>query len=62
MRGLTSEGIDNLGKLSEIIDFLSVNEVVLKEAANLWAEARIQGIPTADDKRAKPLAISYKLN
>lgn len=50
MRGLTSEGIDNLNKLSEIIDFLAVNNTVLKEAASLWAEARIQGIPTADDK------------
>jgi hypothetical protein len=50
MRGLTSEGIDNLNKLAEFIDFLPVNNTVLKEAASLWAEARIQGIPTADDK------------
>jgi hypothetical protein len=50
MKGLTSEGIDNLNKLAEFIDFLPVNNTVLKEAASLWAEARIQGIPTADDK------------
>lgn len=50
MRGLSSEGISNLDKLSEFIDFLPVNNTVLQEAANLWAEARIQGVPTADDK------------
>ncbi len=50
MRGVSSEGIENLGKLSEIIDFLPVNQAVFQEAANLWAEARIQRIPTADDK------------
>lgn len=50
MRGLSSEGINNLNKLSEFIDFLPINEDVFKEAAKLWAEARIQGTPTADDK------------
>ncbi len=50
LRGFSSEGIENLNKLSEFVDFLPVNKAVLKEAANLWAEARIQGIPTADDK------------
>ena len=50
LRGFSSEGIDNLNKLSEFIDLLPVNNSVLHEAANLWAEARIQGIPTADNK------------
>lgn len=50
LRGLSSEGIDNLNQLSEFIDFLSVSNSVLKEAASLWAEARLQGLPTADDK------------
>lgn len=50
LRGFSSEGIDNLNKLSEFIDFLPVNNTVLLKASKLWAEARIQGIPTADDK------------
>ena len=50
LRGFSSEAIDNLNKLSEFVDFLPVNNSVLQEAASLWAEARIQGIPTADDK------------
>ncbi|NJL52013.1 MAG: type II toxin-antitoxin system VapC family toxin [Hydrococcus sp. SU_1_0] len=50
LRGLSSEGINNLNKLAEFIDFLPISEKVLKEAANLWAEARIKGIPTADNK------------
>lgn len=50
LRGFSSEGIDNLNKLSEFIDFLPLNNTVLLKASKLWAEARIQGIPTADDK------------
>ncbi|HEY9769961.1 MAG TPA: type II toxin-antitoxin system VapC family toxin [Coleofasciculaceae cyanobacterium] len=50
MRGLSSEGINNLNKLAEFIDFLPVSNTVLNEAASLWAEARIQGVPTADNK------------
>ena len=50
MRGLSSEGINNLNKLAEFIDFLPISNTVFKEAASLWAEARVQGIPTADDK------------
>lgn len=50
LRGLSSEGIDNLNQLSEFIDFLPVNNLVLQKSAGLWAEARIQGVPTADDK------------
>lgn len=50
LRGLSSEGINNLDKLAEFIDFLPVSNAVLQEAAKLWAEARIQGVPTADEK------------
>ena len=50
LKGLSSEGIDNLNKLAEFIEFLPVSNAVLQEAASLWAEARIQGVPTADDK------------
>ncbi len=50
MKGASSQGIDNLDELSEIIDFLPVSEIVLKTAAKIWAEARNKGIPTADEK------------
>jgi hypothetical protein len=41
LRGLSSEGISNLNKLAEFIDFLPVSNPVLQKAASLWAEARI---------------------
>jgi predicted nucleic acid-binding protein len=50
MRGLSSEGINNLDRLSKIIDFLPVSQTILKTASQIWAEARNQGIPTADEK------------
>ncbi len=40
--------IQNLDQLQEIISFLPVTSELLKEASNLWAYAREQGIPTAD--------------
>ena len=50
LKGFSSEGIDNLNLLAEIIDFLPVTEAVLKQAAQIWAEARNKDIPTADEK------------
>lgn len=42
--------IDSLDELKNLIAFLPISNEVMMKAANLWAEARIQGIPTADDK------------
>jgi hypothetical protein len=42
--------IQNLDKLQEIISFLPIDWELLKEASTLWASARSQGIPTADNK------------
>lgn len=42
--------IQDLNDLQDLITFLPLTNQVIKEAANLWAEARIQGIPTADEK------------
>ncbi len=39
-----------MDRLSKIIDFLPVSQIVLKTASQIWAEARNQGIPTADEK------------
>ena len=42
--------IKNLDQLREIISFLPVTSELLKKASVLWASARSQGIPTADNK------------
>ena len=44
------KGIDNLDALQQVIDFLPLTKEVMQKAAELWAEARHQGIKTADDK------------
>ena len=41
--------INNLNQLKKLIDSLPVDEPTLDLAAELWAEARNQGIPTADN-------------
>ncbi len=41
--------INNLNLLKALIDLLPVNEPTLELAAELWAEARNKGMPTADD-------------
>ncbi len=43
-------GIDRLDTLQKIICFLPLTKKVMKEAAQLWAEARSQGMQTADNK------------
>jgi predicted nucleic acid-binding protein len=50
IKGASSESLDNLERLSKIIEFLSVSDTVLKKASLLWAEARNRGLPTADEK------------
>jgi predicted nucleic acid-binding protein len=50
MRGGSLEGIASLDKLTEIIQILPLNENSWQKAAQLWAEARIQGIPSADNR------------
>jgi hypothetical protein len=42
--------IPNLDNLQEIISFLPITSELLKKASSLWADARSQGIPTADNK------------
>jgi len=46
----TIKGVENLDELQQVIDFLPLTKSVMREAAQLWAESRSQGIPTADDK------------
>ena len=42
--------IASLDELKDLVIFLPLTNEVMLKAANLWAEARIQGVPTADDK------------
>lgn len=42
--------IQNLDQLREIISFLPITSEILRKASTLWASARSQGIPTADNK------------
>lgn len=44
------QSLENLNVLREIIDFLPVSSSLLIQASSLWASARSQGIPTADNK------------
>lgn len=46
----TVQGIENLDALQQFIDFIPLTKSVMKEAAQLWVEARRQGIQTADNK------------
>lgn len=47
---IKSEGLETLDNLKNDFDFLPVTTEILKKAAEFWAEARQNHIPTADDK------------
>ena len=44
------DSIRELDDLYNYLTFLPLTDEVMKEAAGIWAEARIQGMPTADEK------------
>ena len=43
------QGIEKLDESKDLIEFLPVTDEILLVAAELWADARILGQPTADD-------------
>ena len=47
---IKSEGLETLDNLKNVFDFLPVTTEVLTKAAEFWAEARQNHIPTAEDK------------
>ncbi|MDJ0679968.1 MAG: type II toxin-antitoxin system VapC family toxin [Xenococcaceae cyanobacterium MO_167.B52] len=53
LESLRKSNIDSIKELDDLrnyIAFLPLTDEVMKEAASIWAEARIQGMPTADEK------------
>jgi predicted nucleic acid-binding protein len=51
-RGKSSfqKSLDRLDSLREVLTYLPINSDVMRRAAQLWADARRQGKPTADPK------------
>lgn len=53
LESLRKSNVDSIQELDDLYNyftFLPLTDEVMKEAANIWAEARIQGMPTADEK------------
>ena len=50
LRKPSINSVNSLDELQKLIAFLPIDNEVMRNAASLWAEARIQGVPTADDK------------
>ena len=45
------DSIRELDDLYNYLTFLPLTDEVMKEAAGIWAEARVRGMPTADEKK-----------
>jgi predicted nucleic acid-binding protein len=50
LRANKTKGIARLDNLARSIEYLPITTPALREAAQLWAQARQQGQPTAGDK------------
>ena len=50
LRKTNIDSIQELDDLENYLTFLPLTDEVMKEAANIWAEARTLGMPTADDR------------
>lgn len=50
LRANKIKGISRLDNLAKLTEYLPITTAVMRQAANLWAEARQQGRPTAGDK------------
>lgn len=44
------KGIARLDDLSRLLEYLPITTIAMRQAAQLWAQARQQGQPTAGDK------------
>jgi hypothetical protein len=50
LRNPNINSIEDLDEIKKLVTFFPISNEVMIKAASLWAEARIQGIPTADNK------------
>lgn len=50
LRANKTKGIARLDDLANLIEYLPISTVAMRQAAQLWAQARQQGQPTAGDK------------
>ena len=50
LRANKTKGIAQLNALGELLEYLPITTAAMRLAALLWAQARQQGQPTADDK------------
>lgn len=50
LRANKIKGISRLDNLAKITEYFPITTAAMRQAANLWAEARQQGRPTAGDK------------
>ncbi len=51
IKGSTVTGIPNLDTLNTLVDFIPVDLEIISLAADLWARARHEGVPTAANDR-----------
>lgn len=49
-KGGISKGIEKINDLRNVVDFLEINRQVADLATEIWAESRLKGKPTADEK------------
>ncbi len=50
LRANKKKGLARLDGLSQLIEYLPITTTAMRQAAELWAQARQQGQPTAGDK------------
>lgn len=50
LRAKKKKGHDRLDELSQLIEYLPLTTAAMRQAAELWAQARQKGQPTAGDK------------
>jgi predicted nucleic acid-binding protein len=50
LRASKNKGISRLDDLAQLIEYLPLRTEAMRQAAQLWAQARQQGQPTAGDK------------
>lgn len=45
----TRKSVNRLDKLGRLLEFVPINSAIMKRAAEIWAEARSMGVPTAGE-------------